>query len=119
MRGDSGAPGVGRRFIHKLSLLLGQVPGVLRSTDDDATWSAAVEGLPNGGLAPLPGWSLVLAPGNAQGSASALLAASKFGVFRSDDGTSTWTEILPPPELSSGATATLVTREGTSLVSFM
>ncbi len=92
----------------------GPVLGLVRSTDGGATWSAAVQGLPDGGEAPTLGWSLALAPGGD----SPLVAASDLGVFQSTDGASTWTGILPPPPLNNSDTAALVTGDGAFLVGY-
>lgn len=75
--------------------------GLQRSIDGGHTWTAFNAGLPRGSLGQIPVQALAVNPANARQLYAVAGPAGERGIYRSDDGGTTWTLIwagLPPGE---------------------
>jgi hypothetical protein len=90
------------------TLLAGNVSGLYRSTDNGATWSSNVSGLPQTASGPFSvGASINALTATSAGTAVAATAA---GIYRSSDGGATWTSA----GLSGTAVKTVLALPGTT-----
>jgi len=95
--------------------LLGPGPSLAKTTDGGTTWAPIVSGLPFEGESPAGGWTIALDPG----LPGVLYAAGDVGIFRSDQGGTSW--MLVAQSLNAFghgnlAFASLVSRSGAVLV---